>query len=117
MDRMWQVFKRSLQAGVFTAADRAETLARLARARLDIAAARTQISRAEAELGRKVFRTRQAAEIPADAEAEIDELCSHLQDLHVGLQERLQALAALEEAYIQEAQPPAEPSEDELGVI
>ena len=116
MDRMWHVLKRNLQAGLFTAADQAEALARLARARLDIAAARTQVGRAEAELGRTVFKARQA-EGADGAGQEVEALCTRLEDLHAVLEERLQVLAALEQAYIQEAQPPVEPTEDELGAV
>ena len=56
MDRTWDSIKRGFQGGAAAAANKAGKLTRSGRARLDVAAARTRLSRLYTELGQKVFR-------------------------------------------------------------
>ena len=109
MESVWQVLKRNLQAGVFTAADKAEAMARLGRARLDISATKTRVRRAEADLGRAVFVLAEAGDTTVLGEqTAINALCDDLRELKAVLAQRLQTLADLERAYSTEAQPPVE---------
>ena len=56
MDRTWDSIKRGFQGGAAAAANKAGKLTRIGRARLDVAAARTRLSRLYTELGQKVYR-------------------------------------------------------------
>ena len=56
MERMWDSIKRGLQDGAAISFDKAEGLTQVGRARLDIAAAKTRLSRLKLELGDAVFR-------------------------------------------------------------
>ena len=56
MDRKWDSIKRGFQEGASAAALKAGKLTRIGRARLDMAAARTRLSRLHTELGLKTFR-------------------------------------------------------------
>lgn len=56
MERTWESIKRGFQDGAAAAALKAGKLTRIGRARLDMAAARTRLSRLHTELGLKTFR-------------------------------------------------------------
>ena len=56
MERTWESIKRGFQGGAAAAALKAGKLTRIGRARLDMAAARTRLSRLHTELGLKTFR-------------------------------------------------------------
>ena len=56
MERTWDSIKRGFQDGAAAAAVKAGKLTRIGRARLDMAAARTRLSRLHTELGQKTFR-------------------------------------------------------------
>lgn len=55
MDSMWDSIKRGLQDSAAIAFDKAEELTQVGRARLDIAAAKTRVTRLKTELGETVF--------------------------------------------------------------
>ena len=54
MDTLWNNLVKGLQEGALAAADKAGDLTRVARARLDIAAAKNQLHHTQAELGATV---------------------------------------------------------------
>lgn len=64
MDNLWNNLVKGLQQGALAAADKAGDLTRIARARLDIAAAKNQLHRAQAELGALVHKLLEAGADP-----------------------------------------------------
>ncbi len=95
MERMWDSIKRSLQDGAAIAFDKAEGLTQVGRARLDIAAAKTRLSRLKTELGDTVFRRLEAGDGAAISDdGRIRELC----DL---IREASQTLDAVEDEFEQ----------------
>lgn len=91
---MLDALKKGLQDRAAAAAGRAEELARLGRARLDIAALKTRIVRMQAELGGEVYRRRREGIAELSPGPEVDALCAQLGTLE---DELLQREAALEE--------------------
>jgi hypothetical protein len=87
MDRMWDSIKRSLQDGAAIAFDKAEGLTQVGRARLDIAAAKTRVSRLKTQLGEVVFGHIEAGQGGglADDEA-VRDLCDQIRDAAMALQ-------------------------------
>ena len=61
---MWNNLVKGLQEGAAAAADKAGDLTRLARARLDIAAAKNQLHRTQADLGARVHQLLEAGDDP-----------------------------------------------------
>jgi outer membrane protein TolC len=104
---------RTLQQGAALAFDRAEELARLTRARLDLAATKNQIHRARAALGalaHQYLSSGRGAELGAHPEAQT--LSQRLSALAQELEEQQAALEALQRTR---AVPPRENDEDSLG--
>ena len=77
MENMWESIKRGLQDGAAVAVNKAEELTQLGRARLDIAAAKTRLSRLQSELGSEVYRRLENGEDVAE-DPVIRELCGHI---------------------------------------
>ena len=91
MDNLWKNLVKGLQEGAATAADKAGDLTRLARARLDIAAAKSQLHRTQADLGARVHQLLEAGDdIVAD---------DQVQTLNQQIKEQSAALADCEAAY------------------
>lgn len=63
VDRLWDNLKRGLQDGAELAMNKAEELTQVGRARLDVAAAKTRLSRLQAELGAVAFTRLEAGEL------------------------------------------------------
>lgn len=61
-DRLWDNLKRGLQDGAEIAMNKAEELTQVGRARLDVAAAKTRLSRLQADLGALVFEQLEAGQ-------------------------------------------------------
>ena len=95
MERMWDAIKRSLQDGAAIAFDKAEGLTQVGRARLDIAAAKTRLSRLPADLGAAAFKR-----IEAGQSANIGD-DNEIQDLCDRIREAAAALDASEEEFEQ----------------
>lgn len=85
---MWESIKRGLQDGAAVAIAKAEGLAQVGRARLDIAAAKTRLSRLEGMLGATVFHRIDAGEKTAVADdGEVRKLCSRIREAREALRE------------------------------
>ena len=67
---------------------RPEELTLLGRARLDIAAAKTRLSRLKAELGNEVYSGVQSGRIPALDDPAVQELCDRIRSCEAELSER-----------------------------
>ena len=91
MDNLWNNLLKGLQEGAAAAADKAGDLTRLARARLDIAAARTQLHRTQADLGARVHQLLEAGDDPVADD--------QVQALNQQIKEQNAALADFEAAY------------------
>ncbi len=91
MDNLWNNLLKGLQEGAAAAADKAGDLTRLARARLDIAAARTQLHRTQADLGARVHQRLEAGDDPVADD--------QVQALNQQIKEQNAALADFEAAY------------------
>ena len=91
MDNLWNNLLKGLQEGAAAAADKAGDLTRLARARLDIAAARTQLHRTQADLGARVHQILEAGDDPVADD--------QVQALNQQIKEQSAALADFEAAY------------------
>ena len=110
MDRTWDSIKRGFQGGAAAAAVKAGKLTRIGRARLDLAAARTRLSRLHTEFGLKTFRLLEegrAAELVND---------HGVRDLRQRIREAAADLQEAEAAYEQvrsgaEAEEDREPKE------
>ncbi|MCE2450223.1 MAG: hypothetical protein J4F35_18175 [Candidatus Latescibacteria bacterium] len=87
MDNLWNNLVKGLQEGAAAAADKAGDLTRLARARLDIAAAKNQLHRTQADLGARVHQLLEAGSDP------------EVQALNQQIKEQNAALADCEAAY------------------
>jgi hypothetical protein len=112
MDRTWDSIKRGFQDGATAAALKAGELTRIGRARLDMAAAKTRLSRLHTELGTGTFlrlEEGRGAELADDPE--ILDLCRRIR-------EAADALRDSEAAYEQvrsEAEEAEEAPEPEAG--
>lgn len=91
MDNLWNNLVKGLQEGAAAAADKAGDLTRLARARLDIAAAKSQLHRTQADLG---VRVHQLLETGDDIVAD-----DQVQALNQQIKDQSAALADCEAAY------------------
>lgn len=84
---MWESIKRGIQDGAAVAVARAEALTQVGRARLDIAAAKTRISRLERQLGSTVYRRLDAGQGAAVADdGEVRDLCGQIGQAHQALE-------------------------------
>ena len=88
MEKMWDSIKRGLHDGAELAVNKAEELTLLGRARLDIAAAKTRLSRLKAELGNEVYSGLQSGRIPAPDDSAVKELCDRIRACEAELSER-----------------------------
>ena len=88
MEKMWDTIKRGLHDGAELAVNKAEELTLLGRARLDIAAAKTRLSRLKAELGNEVYSGVQSGRIPALDDSAVQELCDRIRACEAELAER-----------------------------
>ncbi len=84
MDTLWNNLVKGLQEGALAAADKAGDLTRVARARLDIAAAKNQLNRTQAELGATVHELLEARADPA-TNAQVQALSQQLKTLDAEL--------------------------------
>ncbi|MEE2872531.1 MAG: hypothetical protein VX893_06405 [Candidatus Latescibacterota bacterium] len=84
MDTLWNNLVKGLQEGALSAADKARDLTRIARARLDIAAAKNQLNRTKAQLGATVHDLLEAGADPA-TDAQVQVLCQQLKTLDAEL--------------------------------
>ena len=91
MDNLWNNLVKGLQEGAAAAADKANDLTRLARARLDIAAAKNQLHRTQADLGARVHQLLEAGSDPVTDD--------QVQALNQQIKEQSAALADCEAAY------------------
>ena len=91
MNNLWNNLVKGLQEGAATAADKAGDLTRLARARLDIAAAKNQLHRTQADLGARVHQLLEAGSDPVTDD--------QVQALNQQIKEQSAALADCEAAY------------------
>lgn len=95
MESMWDSIKRGLQDSAAIAMDKAEGLTQVGRARLDIAAAKTRLTRLKGELGDVVFSRIEAGQGAGIAEDD------HVRDLCDLVREASTALDASEEEFQQ----------------
>ena len=91
MEKMWDSIKRGLHDGAELAVNKAEELTLLGRARLDIAAAKTRLSRLKAELGTEVYSGVKSGRIPAPDDSAVQELCDRIRACETELSEREEA--------------------------
>lgn len=91
MNNLWNNLVKGLQEGAAVAADKAGDLTRLARARLDIAAAKNQLHRTQADLGAQVHQLLEAGTGPVTDD--------QVQALNQQIKEQSAALADCEAAY------------------
>ena len=88
MERMWDTIKRSLQDGAAIAFDKAEGLTQVGRARLDIAAAKTRLSRLTGELGATAFSRIEAGQgAGIGDDDEIQDLCDRIREAAAALED------------------------------
>jgi len=81
MGSTWNSLKRGLQDGAALVFDKAEELTQVGRARLDVAAAKTKLSRLEGELGVEAFRLVDAGAGAAIADSEaVRSLCGAIRE-------------------------------------
>ena len=79
LDSLWDSVKRGLQDGAAVAMSKAEELTQLGRARLDIAAAKTRLSRLRSNLGELVYDQLQAGSATGLAQSpEVQSLCDEI---------------------------------------
>lgn len=113
METLLNNLARTLQQGAALAFDRAEELARLARARLDLAATKNQIHRVRAELGALAHQYLSSGRgVELDAHPEAQELSQRLSALAQELEKQQAALEALQRVR---AVPRGGNEEDSLG--
>ena len=118
MERTWDSIKRGFQGGAAAAAVKAGKLTRIGRARLDMAAARTRLSRLHTELGLKTFRLLEegrGAELVndhgvRDLRQRIREAASELQKAEAAYEQVRSGSPEAEEASEPEETPGAEDS-------
>ena len=91
MNNLWNNLVKGLQEGAAVAADKAGDLTRIARARLDIAAAKNQLHRTQADLGARVHQLLEAGTDPVTDD--------QVQALNQQIKEQSTALADCEAAY------------------
>lgn len=88
MESMWDSIKRGLQDGAAVAFSKAEGLTQVGRARLDIAAAKTRLSRLHAELGVEVFSRVEAGQgANATEDPAVRTLCDRIREASAVLSE------------------------------
>ncbi|MDP6037460.1 MAG: hypothetical protein QGG64_02840 [Candidatus Latescibacteria bacterium] len=86
-ESLWEKIKQGLREGAATAAEKAEYLGKLGRARLDIARTRHAIHDSFTELGAQVYEQLQNDEDALDAQT--DDVKNHVQTIR-GQEEQLQ---------------------------
>ena len=97
MERLLDSIIRSLQEGASTAVSKAEDIARLGHARLEIAAAKNRITQLQAALGATVYGQFAAGSPDARGGDEVAQLCGEIKDLEVELADREQTYESLRE--------------------
>lgn len=98
-DSLWTKIKQGLRDGASTAAERAEYLGRLGRARLDMARTRHDIHDVFTELGGHVYDQLKDDETAAEAQTEaIQKNIQTIRELEQQLQSQEQQFKALQEA-------------------
>ena len=95
MNNLWNNLVKGLQEGAAVAADKAGDLTRLARARLDIAAAKNQLHRTQADLGARVHQLLEAGDDPV-ADDQVQALNQQIKEQSVALADCEAAYAALQ---------------------
>ena len=81
MGTMWNSLKRGLQDGAAVVFDKAEGLTQVGRARLDVAAAKTKLSRLEGQLGVETYGLVEAGAAGPLAESErVQSLCAAIRE-------------------------------------
>ena len=94
MESMLDSIVRSLQEGASTAVSKAEDIARLGHARLEIAAAKNRITQLQTELGATVYGQFAAGDKDTGSD-EVAELCRGIEAMEEELIEREQEYATL----------------------
>jgi hypothetical protein len=93
---LWERIKQGFLESASTAAEKAEYLGKLGRARLDIAGARHAIHEAFAELGGAVYNHLQGSKKAAiDQQEDVQGIAKRIKDLEALLKEREDKLNAL----------------------
>ncbi len=87
VDRLWGNLKRGLQDGAELAINKAEELTQVGRARLDVAAAKTRLSRLQAELGATVFSRLEEGTGISEQDTEVSVLREQIRQARIGLQD------------------------------
>lgn len=88
MERMWDAIKKGIQDSAAVAVTKAEEFTQLGRARLDIAAAKTRLSRLHGELGAAAFQRIEAGQGGALAEdPEVGALCGRMREAREALRQ------------------------------
>ncbi len=96
---LWTKIKQGLRDGAATAAERAEHLGRLGRARLDMARTRHAIHDAFTELGGHIYDQLKDDEAAAEAQSEaVQKYIQTVRELEEQLQNQEQQFKALQEA-------------------
>ena len=95
MDSLWDKIKQSVKESASVAAEKAEYLGKIGRARLDIAETRHAIRDRFADLGGQVYESMKAGDNDLAASAEIQGLVNTISDLEDELQSREGALSLL----------------------
>lgn len=109
MEGMWESIKRGLQDGATVAVNKAEALTQVGRARLDIAAAKTRLSRLHGQLGVEVFRRLEAGEAIGD-DPSVRDLCDAIRSAAGELQDSETEFAQVQEDLrAEEEAPEADP--------
>ncbi|HJP33660.1 MAG: hypothetical protein QF689_10110 [Candidatus Latescibacteria bacterium] len=116
MERMWDSIKRSLQDGAAIAFDKAEGLTQVGRARLDIAAAKTRMSRLRGELGTTVFNRIEAGQgAGIGDDDEIRDLCDRIREAAAALDASEEEFEQVRRDLQAEDSDPAETEGSPLG--
>ncbi|NKB66279.1 MAG: hypothetical protein GKR89_04390 [Candidatus Latescibacteria bacterium] len=105
MERRLDTIIKRVQEGMSTAVDRAGDLTRLGRVRLDIAAIKNRMTRAQARLGAQVYRRLQAEGVDQVTAAEVDDLFQRIAVLEAELRQREDDLASLEDQVDEKRRP------------
>jgi len=97
VERLLDSIVRSLQEGASTAVSKAEDIARLGHARLEIAAAKNRITQLQTALGASVYSQFAAGNQDARGGDEVAQLCGEIKDLEEELAGREQEYESLRE--------------------
>ena len=102
-DSLWENLKRGLQGSAAVAVTKAEELTQQGRARLDIAAAKTRLSRLHSELGAAVYsQLESSSDDTYKKTLELQSLCEQIGRASEEVAEAEEAFSHLKEARDQE---------------